>query len=230
MFLPLASTMSVFNCRAVRVHAEKTCTRSRQVQGGVEGGLGRGKQLECSSQSSCARLHLSESAGWLSFFCLLSSIFCRRRLRWAIQRHFSCVKFDQLMERLSGFPSLLVQSDEISSSDHFLFSSAPSLVSLTALLRVGLTAPDLVQLQRSSGRQLCLLNSFHLALLAFECFLSLFTLSLIVALPFFSPALFFAPSCGAESSAGCCSRGSRAALLIHSFCWLQRLNGRAQRR
>lgn len=97
------------------------------------------------------------------------------------------------MERLSGFPSLLVQSDEISSSNHFLFSSAPSLVSLTALLRVGLTAPDLVQLQRSSGRQRCLLNSFHLALLALECFSSPFTLSLIVDLAFFSPALFSLP-------------------------------------
>lgn len=71
MFLPLASTMSVFNCRAVGVHAEKTCTRSRQVQGRTEGGLGRGKQLDCtqqcSSQSSCMRFHFAEPAGWLSF-------------------------------------------------------------------------------------------------------------------------------------------------------------------
>lgn len=41
MFLPLASTMSVFNCRAVGVHAEKTCTRGEQVQGRTEGGLGK---------------------------------------------------------------------------------------------------------------------------------------------------------------------------------------------
>lgn len=38
MFLPLASTMRMFNCRAVGVHAEKTFTRSGQVQ---EGGRGR---------------------------------------------------------------------------------------------------------------------------------------------------------------------------------------------
>ena len=39
MFLPLASTMSVFNCRAVGVHAEKTFTRSRQVRGRTERGI-----------------------------------------------------------------------------------------------------------------------------------------------------------------------------------------------
>lgn len=39
MFLPLASTMSVFNCRAVGVHAEKTFTRRRQVRGKTKGGL-----------------------------------------------------------------------------------------------------------------------------------------------------------------------------------------------
>lgn len=87
-----------------------------------------------------------------------------------IRRHFSCVKFDLLTERLLGFPSLLVQSDEISSSNHFFFSSAPSPLSLTAFLRVGLTAPDLVQLQWSSGRQQCLLNSFHFPLLLRLCF------------------------------------------------------------
>lgn len=41
MFLPLASTMSVFNCRAVGAHAEKTFTGSRQVWGRTEGGLGK---------------------------------------------------------------------------------------------------------------------------------------------------------------------------------------------
>lgn len=44
MFLPLASTMSVFNCRAVRVQAEKTFTRDRQVQWRTERDLGSGKQ------------------------------------------------------------------------------------------------------------------------------------------------------------------------------------------
>lgn len=201
MFLPLASTMSVFNCRAVGVRAEKTCTRSRQVRGRTEGGLGRGKQLDCSQQcssrSSCMRFHLSEPTGWLSlfffFFCLFSSLLWRGRLRRGIQRHFSCVKFDQLTERLSGFPSLLVQSDEISSSNHFFFSSAPSPLSLTALLRVGLTAPDLVQLQRSSGRQRCLLNSFHFPLLLLLCFSSPFSLSPTVDLPFSLQHLFFFP-------------------------------------
>lgn len=238
MFLPLASTMSVFNCRAVGVRAEKTCTRSRQVRGRTEGGLGRGKQLDCSQQSEflyevspfrAYRMTLS----LFFFFCLFSSLLWRGRLRPGIQRHFSCVKFDQLTERLSGSPSLLVQSDEISSSNHFFFSSAPSPLSLTALLRVGLTAPDLVQLQRSSGRQPCLLNSFYFPLLLLLCFSSPFSLSPTVDLPFSLQHLFFfspPPSFGAESSAGCCSRGCCAALFIHSFCWLQRLNGRAQRR
>lgn len=44
MFLPLASTMSVFNCRAVGVHAEKTFTGSRQVRGRTEEDLGRGQR------------------------------------------------------------------------------------------------------------------------------------------------------------------------------------------
>lgn len=96
------------------------------------------------------------------FFCPFSSLLWRLRL--LIQRHFSWVKFDLLTERLSGFPSLLVQSDEISSLNHFFLSSAPLRLSLTALLRVGLTAPDLVQLQWSSGRQQCLLNSFYFPL------------------------------------------------------------------
>lgn len=46
-----------------------------------------------------------------------------------IERHFSCVKFDLLTERLLWVPSLLVQSDEISSLNHFFFS--PLLASLT---------------------------------------------------------------------------------------------------
>lgn len=52
MFLPLASTMSVFNCGAVGVHAEKTFTSSRRVRrwtgggsgGGSGGSLGKGQQ------------------------------------------------------------------------------------------------------------------------------------------------------------------------------------------
>ncbi len=139
-----------------------------------------------------------------------------------IRRHFSCVKFDLLTERLLGFPSLLAQSDEISSSNHFFFSSAPLPLSLTALLRVGLTAPDLVQLQWSSGRQRCLLNSFHFPLLLRLCFSSPFTLSSSVDLPFSLQHLFFFFSLpllhGAESSARCCSRGCCVALLSHSFC------------
>lgn len=102
------------------------------------------------------------------------------------------MKFDLLTERLLGFPFLLVQSDAISFSNHFFFSSAPLPLSLTALLRVGLTAPDLVQLQWSSGGQRYLLNSFHFPLLLPLCFSqSLF----ICGSTFFSPALvlFFPP-------------------------------------
>lgn len=104
------------------------------------------------------------------------------------------MKFDLLTERLLGFPSLLVQSDEISSSNHFFFSSVPLPLSLTALLRVGLTAPDLVQLQWSLGRQRCLLNSFHFPLLLLVCFSSSLSLSSSVVLPFFSSTLSFFPS------------------------------------
>lgn len=135
---------------------------------------------------------------------------------------FFCLKFDLLTERLLGFPSLLAQSDEISSSNHFFFSSVPFPLSLTALLRVGLTAPDLVQLQWSSGRQRCLLNSFNFPLLLLVCFSSpsqsLFFCGSTVsssALSFF----FYLPLLhGAQSSAGCCSRGCCVALLSHSFC------------
>lgn len=116
------------------------------------------------------------------------------RLRPVIRRHFSCVKFDLLTERLLGFPSLLVQSDEISSLNHFFSSSAPLPLSLTALLRVGLTAPDLVQLQWSSGRQRCLLNSFHFPLLLLLCFSSSLSLSSSVDQPFSLPHLLFFPS------------------------------------
>lgn len=42
MFLPLASTMSVFNCRAVGAHAEKTCTGGEQVLGEARDRGGRG--------------------------------------------------------------------------------------------------------------------------------------------------------------------------------------------
>ncbi len=70
MFLPLASTMSVFNCWAVGVHAEKTFTGSRQVRGRTGGDLGRGQQLgciqQCSSQSSCVSSHLLRTL----LFCL----------------------------------------------------------------------------------------------------------------------------------------------------------------
>lgn len=38
MFLALASTMSVFNCRAVGAHAEKTFTRTKQVPGRTQRG------------------------------------------------------------------------------------------------------------------------------------------------------------------------------------------------
>lgn len=120
-----------------------------------------------------------------------------------------------------------------SALNHFFLSSAPLRLSLTALLRVGLTAPDLVQLQWSSGRQQCLLNSFYFPLLLRLCFSSFFSLSSSVGLPFSLQHLFFFPLSllhGAQSSAGRCSRGWCAALLSHSFCWLQRLNGRAQRR
>lgn len=113
--------------------------------------------------------------------------------RLVIRRHFSCVKFDLLTARLSGFPSLPVQSDEISSLNHFFFSSAPLPLSLTASLRVGLTAPDLVQLQWSSGRQRCLLNSFHFRLLLLLRSSSSFSLSSSVDLPFSLQHLSFFP-------------------------------------
>lgn len=48
MFLPLASTMSVFNCRAVGAHAEKSFKRGRQVQWRTEGDWG----IDCSWQGS----------------------------------------------------------------------------------------------------------------------------------------------------------------------------------
>lgn len=67
-------------------------------------------------------------------------------LRLGIQRHFSCEKFGQLTEGLVGIPSLVVQGDGLSSSNHF----GPSLA---ARLGAGPTAPDLVWLQRSPHRR-----------------------------------------------------------------------------
>lgn len=133
-----------------------------RCEGGPRGDLWRGQQLgctqQCSRQSFRMRSHLSGTNRVTLLFCLFSSLLWRVRFRLGIRRHFFCVKFDLLPEKLPGFPSLLVQSDEISSQ--IFSSSAPSPLSLTALLRVGLTAPDLVQLQWSSGRQRCLLLSF----------------------------------------------------------------------
>lgn len=154
----------------------------------------------------------------------------RLQLRPGIQRHFSCVKFDRLMKRLSGFPSLLFRSDEISSSNHFSFSLAP-LASPTR--RFAERRPDSLRFSAAAevlGRRPCLLNSSHFALSHLHRSFSLPTRLPCAALSFSSPALalvlflfsfFFIPlppSHGADSSAGCCSRGCCASLCVHSFC------------
>lgn len=85
------------------------------------------------------------------------------------------------MKRLVGIPSLVVQGDEISSSNHFFISP----LSLVATLGAGPTAPDLVWLQRSPHRQRVSFQSFFFAFLLLPL---CFSLSLAVG-PHSSPAL-----------------------------------------
>lgn len=130
MFLPLASTMSVFNCWAVGVCAEKTSTRSRKVCWGGWGG-----QEQRSTQRSC-RAWKYRNGSSLVFVSLL-------KVRAGELMELLLCEVWSADERLLGFPSLLVQSDEISSLDQFFL--------LLCLSQVALTAPDLVQLQWSWG-------------------------------------------------------------------------------
>lgn len=135
-----------------------------------------------------------------------------------IRRHFSCVKFDLLMERLSEFPSLLVQSDVISSSNHFFFSSAPSALTHCSAERW----PDSPRFSTAAVvlRRAAAFTQF----VSFPSYSFCVSLSLYSSLnlPFFSPTLaLFSPLPllrGAQSSAGCCSRGCCVTLLSYSFC------------
>lgn len=124
--------MSVFYCRAVGAHAEKTCTGGEQVQGvAVAVGWGEGSSWTALSRSSWRRLHLSGPWKRDSGDSGLTP---------GIPRHFSRVKFAGPAEGLSGFPSLLLrllllQSDEMSSLDpslSFSLSRASQSVVLTA--------------------------------------------------------------------------------------------------
>lgn len=172
MFLPLASTMSVFNCRAVGVDAEKTFTRSRQVRGWTEGDLGTGKQLGCtqqhSSQSSCPKASPFRSYR-ITLTCL--AVFFTSLKRQAQNGNPKALFLREVWSADGEAHRVPIPACEERWDDPL--RSLLFLSCLTqALLRLGMTAPDLVQLQRSSGRQPSLLSSYHFALLLLLCFSS----------------------------------------------------------
>lgn len=233
MFLPLASTMSVFNCRAVEVDAEKTFTRSRQVQGWTEVDLGTGKQLGCTqqpiSQSSCPKaspfrsyrithlfgrfLYFSEetasdwgSKGTFPVWSLISW------WRGAQGSHPCLCRAMRWAPQITSFPVVSHSSFAEAWHDSPRFSTAAEVLRLAAVFTQFLSF-------RTATPSVFLFLYYAISLH-----------SIVEKLFLSSSWSFFPPSYGAQSSAGCCGRGCCAALFIHSFCWLQRLNGRAQRR
>lgn len=131
---------------------------------------------------SCTAAQQSDPVGGLNYqdiSLLPVSLLWSIRLKVVIWRDYSSVKFDLLTERLSGFPSLLVQSDEISSSDHFFSPLLPCLshsLGCPDSSRFSIAAVEL--------RQRRLFRSFHSALLLPLCFSSPLCLSSSVVAPF----------------------------------------------
>lgn len=232
MFLPLASTMSVFNCWAVGEHAEKTSSRSSQVWWRAEGDEDR-RDLSHSEQFG------SKSPVWGLFHQLLellgyvSSLFCHfpedgASNRWS--EGFSLMW--SLIWWWRAFQgSHLYLFRVIRSALQIHFFSPPLLGVLTRWLTEGCPDSSRFSIAAVVLRQHLLLRSCHFALFLPLCFSSPFCLSSSVTLFLCEAGSFFPPLfLGADSSAGCRSCECCAAPLSLSFCWLQGLNGRAQKR
>lgn len=132
-----------------------------------------------------------------------SSLLRGGRFRPVIRRHFSCVKFDLPAERLLGFPSLLVQIDEISSSNHFFFSPC-SLASLTHCFAEGW--PDSPRFSTAAvvlGQAVVFTQFLSFPTLAPSVLLFTFQSLFVCAPALFCPALLFFPPSPAWSRVIC---------------------------